>query len=317
MIIIIHTGRKSLLSHLERYFKTFVSTNTRVVKINSVNDVNKYEKSIKNGSIKYFVFSNGTDTIDQKIASRILSINPNQELIFSENAWLTWQDFLYLDPMGIGNNSDIYEMKYEDMPNVYIPTKLRLMVNSKVNSRLSVGTECTHENYVMVPLQVNNDSKLTIGSPYFKRVEEFVDYIVKLVPNDTKILFKNHPDNKNLIPIPRLPNVIDVTNLGFSKSSLIKKSIIVAGINSTFLMESIFMNHKTVTFGLDLFSNKDITIDGYGKSFDDIMKSNIDYKKCERFVELLISRQIPKTHTIDEYKKTIINEQFTTPCGSF
>lgn len=316
MIIIIHTGRKSLLSHLERYFKTIVSTNTRVVKINSVSDVNEYEKSIKNGSIKYFVFSNGTDTIDQKIASRILSINPKQELIFSENAWLTWQDFLYLDPMGIGNNSDIYEMKYEDMTNVYIPTKLRSMVNSKVNSRLSVGIDCTYENYVMVPLQVNNDSKLIIGSPYFKRVEEFVDYIVKLVPNDTKILFKNHPYNKNPIPIPCLPNVIDVTNLGYSKSSLINGSLFVAGINSTFLIESIYMNHKTVAFGLDLFSNKGIVIDGYNKSFDDILHTRFDVEKNSRFINLLISRQIPKMHILNEYKKIAINEKFITPCST-
>jgi hypothetical protein len=240
-------------------------------------------------------------------------MNPNQKLIFSENAWLTWQDFLYLDFHGIGNNSDVYTMTHETLPDVKVPSSLRSFVNDTVTRRLSVGKACNLSNYVLVPLQVNNDSKLIIGSPYFSKVEQFVDYMIRMIPPHVKILFKNHPDNKNQIPIPKLPNVVDITDSGYSKSSLIKGSLFVAGINSTFLMESIYMNHKTVAFGLDLFSNKGIVIDGHGKSFKDIIDAKIDAKANDKFINTLISRQIPKMHIMDEYKKITNNEKFITP----
>jgi hypothetical protein len=137
--------------------------------------------------------------------------------------------------------------------------------------------------------------------------------MIRMIPPHVKILFKNHPDNKNQIPIPKLPNVVDITDSGYSKSSLIKGSLFVAGINSTFLMESIYMNHKTVAFGLDLFSNKGIVIDGHGKSFKDIIDAKIDAKANDKFINTLISRQIPKMHIMDEYKKITNNEKFITP----
>jgi len=314
VIAIIHTNRKSLIPHLNMYFKSYVSSNVRVIRINSADDINSYRNDIINGKIEYFVFSNGTDSIDQDIKGKILKINPNQKLIFSENGWLTWQDFLYLDFHGIGNNSDVYTMTHETLPDVKVPSSLRSFVNDAVTRRLSVGKVCNLSNYVLVPLQVNNDSKLIIGSPYFSKVEQFVDYMIRMIPPDIKILFKNHPDNKNRIDIPKLPNVVDITDSGYSKSSLIKGSLFVAGINSTFLIESIYMNHKTVAFGLDLFSNKGIVIEGYGKSFKDIIDAKLNVKANERFINTLVSKQIPKTHIIREYKKITDNEKFTTPC---
>jgi len=316
MIIIIHTNRKSLLSHLDKYFKEFCKDEVKIVKFNSAEDIKKYKNEIGENKIKYFVFSNGTDKIDQALKIEILKLNPNQKLIFSENAWFTWQDFLYLDFYGIANNSDIYSMRHIDLPNITIPKNLNLLVYNCVKKRLSIGEKCPYSNYVMVPLPVNNDSKLIIGSPYFSKVEEFVDYLIDVIPNNIKILFKNHPENKKKILIPNLPNVIDITNSGYSKESLIKNSLFVAGINSTFLMESIFMRHKTISFGVDLFSNKDITIDGYGKTFNELLESLIDINKCDKFIQLLISRQIPKFHILEQYKKSINNENFIAPCCS-
>jgi hypothetical protein len=316
MIIIIHTNRKSLISHLDSYFKTFNFPSVRIVKINSAHEIEEYRNDIVNGKIKYFVFSNGTDKIDQDIKNRILNLNPSQKLIFSENAWLTWQDFLYLDFNGIGNNSDVYDMTHETISNVEIPSRLRSFIHNRVINRLSIGEKCNLSKYVLVPLQVNNDSKLIIGSPHFSRVEHFVDYMIEMIPSNVKILFKNHPDNRNRINIPKLPNVIDITDCGYSKLSLIKESLFVAGINSTFLMESIYMNRKTVAFGQDLFSNKGIVIEGYGKSFKDIVDSKIDTNLNDRFIRMLISKQIPKTHIINEYKKIIDDEKFITPCCS-
>lgn len=55
-----------------------------------------------------------------------------------------------------------------------------------------------------------------------------------------------------------------------------------------------FLNHRTVTYGLDVFSNKDIIIEGYNKSVNDIMNYTINTETKNKFLEVLMSRQVRK-----------------------
>jgi len=309
---IIQTNRQSLISSLKDYFDTFSKTKNVIINLSKSEDILKFKNEILNNQVKYFVFSNGSDPIDVRIYHEILKINPDQKCLFSENAWLTWQDFLYLDDSGIGNKCSVYD--YTDIPIVNIPKSLSSLVNSKVSEQLNKGIECPLKDYVLVPLQVDGDSKIIIGSPHFKTVTEFIMYIIDMVPSNVTILFKNHPLNKNAVPIPKRDNVIDITNFGYSKKSLILNSLFVAGINSTFLIESIYLRNKTVAYGLDIFSNKNIVIDGYNKDFDTIVNADIEISNIDNFINLLISKQIPKNHMTASYKIITTNEETFTPC---
>jgi len=297
-IILIHTNRKSLLPHLKLYFEKVKNDNVSILKINKIEDLNKIEDDIKANKIDFMVFSNGSDNIDVKLKSKILNINPNQKLLFSENAWLTWQDFLYLDSTGIGSNSFIFN----NFNFVNISKAKKDFVHDLVLKQTQNGKTIKIKDYVLVPLQVNNDSKLNIGSPHFKTIEEFIDHIIKIIPDDVKILFKNHPNNKNKAIIPKRHNVINITSDNYSRKSLIEHAKYVIGINTTFLIESIYFKKLTVAFGLDVFSNKNIVCEGFGKTHVEILKFKPDLQNSEAFIDLLISKQIPKKHIVEKYK---------------
>tara|TARA_R110000824_G_scaffold9415_4_gene42100 strand:+ start:5564 stop:6508 length:945 start_codon:yes stop_codon:yes gene_type:complete len=300
-IYIVKTGRGGLLRHLRKYFSIFrPEMKIKIISLTPTKRILKYSKQIKNNEVDYFVISNGSDPVDVKLKRRILDINPEQKFLFSEYGWLPWKSFLLLDRKGIGNHSSIFDM---DMSQIHtnINNDLREYTHHKIRAATGRGKKVPYKNYVMVPLQINNDSKLKIGSPHFKRVEEFVDYIVSCVPKDVQILFKNHPEAKKNIPIPKLPNVIDVTKSGYSKKSLIENAQFVAGINSTFLLESLFYKQKTIAYGLDVFSNKGIVLDGFGKTYDEILAHTPNHNHIDKFIDLLISRQIPQRDSLGWY----------------
>jgi len=290
---IIRSTRISLIQHLVNYF-TNHGYNLSIIDIKNERQLNQYIAKFRNDVVEYVVFSNGTDKLDRRIYKTLKTINPDQKFLFSENAWLSWQDFIYLDPLGIGNESELYNFTLEDIKNYKINVAQVEYCTNLMKTLLSVGTNCEYENYILVPLQVDNDSKLLIGSPHFKTVRSFVDYMIDITPKDINIFFKNHPNNRNKVDIPTLDNVKDITNSRASKKALIKNSIFVAGINTTFLIESMFLKHKTVTYGLDVFSNKNIIIEGYRKDFDTIVGSKIDNILRDNFIKILMSKQVAK-----------------------
>lgn len=294
-VYIIKSTRKSLIKYLYNYFKK--NFDTKVINIKTINNIFLYENEIKNNLVEFIVFSNGTDPLDIDLHQKILNMNPSQKFYFSENGWLTYQDYIYLDRKGIGNNSELYSFTHNDIGNYNIQNDKITEATRLTNERLFnfKSEEYEYRNYILVPLQVDGDSKLKIGSPYFAKVKDFVDYIINTTPKDIQILFKNHPHNKKRVKIPKLDNVVDISDKLLSKAKLIKNSLFVGGINSTFLIESMFLEHKTVTWGLDVFSNKNIIIEGYGKNFEEILTDkNINKNIQNKFMHILMSRQVPK-----------------------
>ena len=296
-IYIIKSNRQSLLKSINNYFKSLKipDTDIEIININKINCINKYLKTISENKVKYIVYTNGTEAIDRETKKIILKENPKQNFMFCERAWLPWNEYIYLDPTGIGNESELFDYTTQHIENYSIDQNKVKQSTQIINNQLSKGIAIKKQrDYILVPLQVDNDSKLIIGSPYFKNVALFVEYVIDTTPKDINILFKNHPLNKNKCKIPKADNVIDITNQKYSKKSLIQNSLYVAGINTTFLIESMYLQHKTVTYGLDIFSNKNIIIEGYTEAFNEIIKQNIDLHSREKFIEILMSRQIRK-----------------------
>jgi len=289
-VYVVHSNRKLAINSLQKHFQN--QYDTRIIKINKVQDLECYLLDIQNQLVEYICITNGTDEIDKEIVSTIKKYNPKQKFTFSERAWLPWNKYLYIDPLGIGNNSELYRFNRQDINKYTLDNNKIAICTKEINDHLNNGSLCPYDNYIFVPLQVNNDSKLIIGSPYFKTVESFIEYIIDTTPNDINILFRNHPKNPNKSKIPVKNNVIDITDQReLSKRSIITKSIYTAGINTTFLIESMYLNKKTVTYGLDVFSNKDIITEGYAKSFEDITKNKVDEITRAKFLQILMSRQ--------------------------
>jgi len=295
-IYIVQSSRLSLIKYLVNHYRTSKKYISSVIEVLNIKNLNKYLQDIESGKVEYVVFSNGTDNIDRAIQTKIKEANPEQKFIFSENAWLTWEKYLYLDPMGIGNLSEIFLLNQKEIMDYTVDNKKIAECTKIASTELSQGTNSNYKNYIFVPLQVDGDSKILVGSPHFKKVKDFVSYMIDTTPNDINLVFRNHPLNKNKCPIPKKTNVYDATEKTLSKKSLIEKSLFVAGINTTFLIESMFLNHRTVTYGLDVFSNKDIIIEGYNKSVNDIMNYIINTETKNKFLEVLMSRQVRKRY---------------------
>jgi uncharacterized protein YneF (UPF0154 family) len=114
-IYVVYSSRKTLIKYLVNYYSKFKEYQTSIIRIKNIKDLIKYYDPINKECIKYIVFSNGTDNIDKKIYKKCLELNPKQNFIFSENAWLTWQNYIYLDPMGIGNLSEIFSFTQKNI----------------------------------------------------------------------------------------------------------------------------------------------------------------------------------------------------------
>ncbi|MFC1813944.1 hypothetical protein ACFL03_14765 [Thermodesulfobacteriota bacterium] len=297
--VIIRNQRKSLITP-QRRFLNALGIKNRTVQITEMNSVKLKDLAYQLVDEKQhrIMFTNGSDKKDAELVSLIREINPSQKLLFCELGWLPYQKFMFFDSKGFGNISELHDWPIELFPavdnNVWNWTKkyLNHELNPKVDAKGRPTIEAPDEEYILVPLQVDNDSKIIVGSPHFRTVSEFIDYIMDVIPKNLKIYFKNHPQNKKPPKVPISLNSVDITHANYNKLSLINNAKIVVGINTTFLLESLYLNKPVISFGLDVFSNKDIILDGFGKKFDDWLNFSYSKKAAERFLCELMRRQV-------------------------
>lgn len=299
---LIENNRKSILPFVKKFLLAIQVPFVVIEKSIPINDKINYIINSTN-NIGGLYFTNGNDKQDQIIIKLLKKKRYKGFYLFSELGWLTYQRCFYLDHMGIGNYNSMFKRTFSSIykkPEIDIINRYKKDLDEELNK---FQKSVPYDNYILAPLQVDGDSKLIIGSPHFKTVSDFVDHIINLVPNTYIILFKNHPKNKHPAPIPKLPNVIDITHEKYNKKQLIEKAFLIVGINSTFLLESLYLHKKVCSFGLDVFSNKDLVIDGFGKTFDEIINTiPTNLAKVDRFINELFLRQI-YFHGNDDYYK--------------
>jgi len=292
-ITILHVNRKSLIKHAQK-FLSFCNKKHRVLVATDL-PVSKILENIRNSP--YVVVGNGTDEKDREIVGRAREMGLNCKFIFGEFAWYNWRNNIYFDECGIGKESFLFD-KGIDFFNTFDEEVYRFYYDMTMKS-LMLGDPVETEGFAFIPMQVDGDSKIVSASPRFRKVDAFLTYVVKeyLKDFDGKIYIKKHPSDPRTVEqiLPSLKSdpderIEDISERGYSKFSLLEKSKCLLGINSTFLMESIFLNKRPVSFGLDIFSNKGLTIDGNTTPFEKIdFDKQVDNKK---FVYGLMSRQI-------------------------
>jgi len=103
------------------------------------------------------------------------------------------------------------------------------------------------DNFVFVPLQLEQDTQILSGSPRFKTMESLLGYVRYKFPSNP-IVVTNHPKDKDRA----LPNfVINMTHQS-ETLPLALKSTVVVGINSTVLSETMLFNKHTISLGLSV-----------------------------------------------------------------
>lgn len=291
---LIENKRRSILPFVRRFLRAINVKFTLIKKNLTPADTVKF---ILNNQLPGLYFTNGTDRRDAHLLKLLKNNKYSGFFLFSELGWLPYQKCYYLDYKGIGNYNFLYNCNpssIKNKPPDHIIKRYLHDLDCELNKGISVPYGNNDNNkYILCPLQVDGDSKLIIGSPHFKNMKEFIKFIINLVPNTFTILFKNHPKNRRPARIPKGPNIIDITKSNYKKKELIQKATCVIGINSTLLLESLYLKARVCSFGLDIFSNKGFVVDGHNKTFHQILHDTIpNLHLVDNFINEMLARQI-------------------------
>jgi len=152
------------------------------------------------------------------------------------------------------------------------------------------------EKFVFVPLQTRGDSTILHGSDIVS-MEDFVRKLRKLIPEGYGVVIKNHPKEKQ-----KIQNINGVQTVDAGLGWLLKNADVVAGINSTVLLEaSLVFNKPTYYFGKSWYDNHPKVC-----RFNDLNTTlepyKVDTNYRQRFWSLLSSMQYDYTTKIDGHE---------------
>lgn len=142
----------------------------------------------------------------------------------------------FIDPTGFCGKSilakDLSWVNGEDMDALYAKRE-----------ELQKKYQIENEGYILVPLQIENDTQVLHNSKY-NNMNEFIAHIEYMYPNN-RILVKKHPKS----PVKREFNRAEVYSGSEDFLSLAAKASVVVGISSTTLYESAILGVPVVAVG--------------------------------------------------------------------
>lgn len=262
-------------------------------------NINSVINTIAKMDFDYICLGNGTETDQLKLISKF----GNSKMLFSEYGWLPWNSNFYISKKGCGFKSEITTFDKRYISNISINEK-KLNALKKSYDR---GNKLKHSNFYYVPLQKDiNDFKFTFTK--FKNNQQFIDFIDRIVPREYKILIKCHPLYKKKYKY-NSNRIIDITNDNFNKYEIYSKMKGMICINSTSILEAILFHKKAFVYGKDIFLNKDLVEFNINNTSEFIERNsvNINSSNCNKFISLLLSRQIDRKKCISNNVNYIKN----------
>lgn len=164
---------------------------------------------------------------------------------FVERGWLPQREHIFIDPDGLGGRS--------------LLSKTNLSVHTPDNDDSWLylkGLYAPVENpnigdYILVPLQIEEDTQITIDSPYVKTMRSLVDY-VRYHFYDYKVVVRPHPKGPPFIA--RGHEVVTYADT----NSLMANAKAIVGINSTSLIEGLVHEKPILSLGNSVVMSSDV-----------------------------------------------------------
>lgn len=169
---------------------------------------------------------NGQSTAQRTVADRSAAMGI--QTTFLELGFFPQSDWLFRDPDGVGAASALYHDTESAAHDHGLLDRVR---DHFLGGRRWEGGG----GFTLVPLQVENDTNITLHSR-FTSMAEFMVHCREVI--DGKIVFKAHPKGI-LLGAPELPNC-EIVRAGPSVE-WIARADAVYGINSTVLLEAVLM----------------------------------------------------------------------------
>lgn len=173
------------------------------------------------------VILNGRSPIAAAAIAEIESKYSDKRILFSELAWFPQSENIYIDHSGVGGDSALSETDMTDSEESL--SGLRTFDQDELKK--------VQKDFILVPLQLDHDTAITIDSPTFKTMSSLVAYVATKFPNK-KIIVSKHPLDSNVYNFAKFPNV-QQNNTGLTTLELAKQAEMIIGINSTVMIQSL------------------------------------------------------------------------------
>lgn len=239
---------------------------------------------------------NGSMSVYQPIIEQCKSIDV--DVSYVECGFFPQNKHFYLDKNGVNAKSQLYQDDLSWVSDDDIALLEDSLSQYKGNHRIELG------DYILVPLQVPTDSNIINHSRFNNGMQEFIDYIEALYPEEN-IWFKPHPKD-------RLK-----ASYQFSKGKLVEGDLItliaeakkIHGINSSVLYEAALMGKEVFVEGDCLLKQHKGKIDKLlaamlSRQFD-VADLEFSIDKIRRFSHL----KIVEKHSLEENHTRLIEAQ--------
>lgn len=223
--------------------------------------------------------------------------NHNQAVDWASNIFSIMKDVKYNISMFLKNKYSPINPIQQGIISRFISLKLKkrnLLKNINKNKRVNIeGIK-----YVYFPLHYEPERTTNPDGGFFQDQFIAISYLRKLVPNNVKIILKEHPSQINFIgkgikgrsPLiynlfKNLKNVL-ITDVNHNSLELIKNSIFVSTITGTVALEAAILSKKALTFGSAWYKGCPNIFSWEDKiSYNEILKSRIyDENKILEFL---------------------------------
>jgi len=190
-------------------------------------------------------------------ASRAAAAGFGCPVIYAEKAWLPAdKDHFYFDMKGVNFSGTLKDWKFEKPLNKYELERLAEYLIDYRMRRLARPDSFFGKKYVLLPLQVEEDSQIKLHSP-FKRMQDFINYAAERLPDKT-IYVKPHPASAGL----RAEDLRYPANCKLVRGpihNLIRNAEFVVTINSTVGVEALSYYKPVIVLGNAFYGNPDMT----------------------------------------------------------
>ena len=159
---------------------------------------------------------------------------------FIECGFFPQTQHIYFDRQGINVESSLAANDLDWLPKDVAPI---LQYKRDVFFQ-DVPTYSGQQDYIFVPLQLAQDSNIQLNSRFVNGMQEFIDYIESLYPDET-LVFKRHPRDHTSYQISSKRSYWSTD----CSRALIKGAKKVHGINSTVLFEAELYGAETIIEG--------------------------------------------------------------------
>ena len=200
-----------------------------------------------------FVWNGG----GQDVSGRIKRFKQNgAKIIYSEKAWLPADgQHFYFDTKGVNYASTLTDWKFGGLLKKGEYTKtLDYLLEYQAGYKVGGFPD---EDFVFIPLQVQNDSQIVHQSP-FKTMQSFIDYVAERIP-DNVIYIKPHPAEIK-IRAEDLKYPLNCRLMrGQGVHAFLRNCAYVVTINSTVGVEALTYYKPVIVLGKAFYSHKLLT----------------------------------------------------------